>query len=186
MAASLETLAACAAAVGLQLAAFLEGRPGADPPRDIAHLRGQTMIVQVARAGGWRAAVERPIDPRASHSRSIDVELRRESRHEAAIVELVDLVADAGRDMRGLSDKVAAVRRERPSDRVAGLLAVRATHRNRELVAEIAPLVDARFPGSSADWLAALTTGDAPMPHEDGFVWARVDGSGLFARRRVG
>jgi hypothetical protein len=174
MAASLETLAACAAAVGLQLAAFLEGRPGADPPRDIAHLRGQTMIVQVARAGGWRAAVERPIDPRASHSRSIDVELRRESRHEAAIVELVDLVADAGRDMRGLSDKVAAVRRERPSDRVAGLLA------------ELAPLIDARFPTSSVAWLAALHERTAPMPHEDGFVWARVDGSGLFARRRVG
>ena len=186
MATTLETHAACAAAVDLQLAAFLEGRPGADVPRDLAHLRGQAMIVQVASAGGWCAAVERPIDPYAARSRSIDVELRRESRHEEAIVELVDLVADAGHDMRGLSDKVAAVRRERPSDRIAGLLGVRATRRNRELVAEIAPLVDARFPGSSAAWLAALRDRTVPMPHEDGFVWARVDGSGLFARRRVG
>jgi transcriptional regulator with XRE-family HTH domain len=186
MATSLETLAASAAAVDLQLAAFLERQPGADLPRDIAHLRGQAMIVQVASAGGWRAAVERPIDPHAARSRSIDVELRRQSRYEAAIIELVDLVADAGQDMRGLSDKVAAVRRERPGDRVAGLLAVRGTRRNRELVAELAPLVDARFPGSSSAWLAALTTVDVPMPQEDGLVWARVDGSGLSARRRVG
>jgi transcriptional regulator with XRE-family HTH domain len=186
MATSLETLAACATAVHLQLAAFLEGQPGADLPRDIAHLRGQAMIVRVSSAGGWRAAVERPIDPHATRSRSIDVDLRRQSRHEAAIVELVDLVADAGQDMRGLSDKVAAVRREAPGDRVFGLLAVRATRRNRQLVAEHAPLVDARFPGSSAGWLAALTTVDAPMPSEDGLVWARVDGSGLFARRRAG
>jgi transcriptional regulator with XRE-family HTH domain len=186
MATSLETLAACAAAVDLQLAAFLEARPGADLPRDIAHLRGQAMILQVAGAGGWRGAVERPIDPQAPRSRSIDVELRRPTRHETAIVELVDLVADAGQDMRGLTDKVSAVRRERPDDRVAGVLAVRATRRNRALLAELAPVIDARFPGSSAAWLAALSEPEVPMPHEDGFLWARVDGSGLFARRRAG
>lgn len=184
--ATLETLAACAAAVDVQLAAFLEARPGADLPRDIAHLRGQATIVRESAGGGWAARVETGIDLLARRSRSIDVQLERASRHEIAVVELVDLVADAGQDMRGLSDKVSAVRRDRPDARVAGLLAIRATRRNRALMAELAPLIDARFPTSSVAWLAALHERTAPMPHEDGFVWARVDGSGLFARRRVG
>jgi transcriptional regulator with XRE-family HTH domain len=181
--ATLETLAACAAAVDTELAAFLQARPGADLPRDIVHLRGQSTIVREARAGGWVAGVEVPVDPDARRSRAIDVALERPSRGEIAVVELVDLVADAGGDMRGLSDKVAAVRRTRPGARVAGLLAIRATRRNRQLLAELAPVIDARFPASSVGWLRALSDIEAPMPGGDGLVWARVDGGGLFARR---
>jgi transcriptional regulator with XRE-family HTH domain len=183
-AASLETLAACAAAVDGQLAAFMEARPGADLPRDIAHLRGQAAIVREAGPGGWRAGVEVPIDRDARRSRSIDVVLERPHQREIAVVELVDLIADVGQDLRGLSDKVAAVRRARPDARVAGLLAIRATRRNRALVAELAPMIDARFPASSIAWLRALHDPTTPMPATDGFVWARVDGSGLFVRRR--
>jgi len=182
--ATLETLAACAAAVQTQLAAFLEATPGADLPRDIAHLRGQATIVRESATGGWTAKVEAGIDPMAQRSRSIDVELERVTRHEIAVVELVDLLADAGQDMRGLADKVAAVRRDRPDYRVAGLLAVRATHRNRAVIAELAPLIDARFPASSGVWLRALHEPSAVMPVDDGLVWARVDGSGLFPRHR--
>ena len=185
-AASLETLSACAAAVDTQLAAFIEARPGADLPRDIAHLRGQATIVRDAAGGGWAAQVEAGIDPHARRSLSIDVRLERTARREIAVVELVDLVADAGQDMRGLSDKVAAVRRDRPDARVAGLLAIRATRRNRGLMAELAPLMDARSPASSVAWLAALHDRSVPMPSGDGLVWARVDGSGLFGRRRAG
>jgi hypothetical protein len=101
-----------------------------------------------------------------------------------AVVELVDLIADAGHELRGLSDKVAAVRRANPNHRVAGVLAVRATGRNRDLLAELAPLVDARFPAASASWLKAFHDRAAPMPLSDGLIWARVDGSGLFARGR--
>ncbi|HET7472849.1 MAG TPA: helix-turn-helix transcriptional regulator [Candidatus Limnocylindrales bacterium] len=181
--ASLETLAACAAAVDTELAAFLQARPGADLPRDIAHLRGQAAIIREAERGGWHAGVEVPIDPDARRSRSIDVTLERAARREIAVVELVDLIADAGQDMRGLSDKVAAVCRARPDARVAGVLAIRATRRNRALIAELAPLVDARFPASSAAWLRALHDPSAAMPNDDGVVWARVSGEGLFARR---
>lgn len=181
--ATLETLASCAAAVETELAAFLEARPGADLPRDIAHLRGQATIVREATAGTWRAGVEVPVDPGARRSRSIDVALERSTRREIAVVELVDLIVDAGADMRGLADKVAAVRRQRPEARVAGLLAIRATRRNRRLVAELAPVMDARFPASSAAWLSALRDPAVRMPDDDGMVWARVDGSGLFARR---
>ena len=53
--ASIETLAACAAAVGAQLAAFLEAVPGADLPRDMEHLRRQQLVIAIARGGGWIA-----------------------------------------------------------------------------------------------------------------------------------
>jgi hypothetical protein len=51
--------------------------------------------------------------------------------------------------MRRLSDKIAAVRRDRSDARVAGVLAVRATRRNRARIAELAPVIEARFPASS-------------------------------------
>ena len=183
VAASLETLCACAAAVGTELAAFIEARAGADLPRDIAHLRGQEAIVRFARSGGWRARAERAIDGAARRSRSIDVELQREhgSDLEIAVVELVDLLADGGEAMRGLTDKVAAVRRAEPRTNVAGLLVLRATRRNRAVVTELATLIEARFPAGSRSWIGALTTRNRAMPRQDGLVWARVDGSTLFA-----
>lgn len=55
---SLETLAACGAAVGLQLAAFFERAPGASLPRDIEHLRRQSLLVTIAAGGSWHAAPE--------------------------------------------------------------------------------------------------------------------------------
>ena len=45
---SVETLASCGAAVGLQLAAFVERAPGASLPRDIEHLRRQSLLVGIA------------------------------------------------------------------------------------------------------------------------------------------
>jgi transcriptional regulator with XRE-family HTH domain len=181
--ATLETLASCAAAVETELAAFIEARPGSDLPRDMAHLRGQATIVGFAEPGGWRARVEHPIDPASRRSRSIDVILHRPTLGEIAVVELVDLFADGGDVMRGLADKVAMIRRSARGSRVAGLLILRATRRNRQLVKELRPLVEARFRASSADWIAALRDPRRPMPKTDGLVWARVDGSSLFATR---
>ena len=182
--ASLETLAACAAAVDAELAAFIQAMPGSDLPRDIAHLRGQESIVRFAEPGGWRARVEEAIDPLARRSRSIDVQLERTGWSEIAVIELFDLLADGGGAMRGLSDKVGAVRRLNPACRVAGVLALRATARNRALVADLEAVIRARFPASSAAWIAALRDAERPMPATDGFVWVQVDGSGLFATRQ--
>jgi transcriptional regulator with XRE-family HTH domain len=117
--ACLETLAACASAVDADLAAFIQAQPGSDLPRDIAHLRGQAAIVRFVEPGGWRARVEEAIDPSARRSRSIDVLLDRPVRNEIAVVELVDLLTAGGEAMRGLSDKVAAVRRLNQTCRVA-------------------------------------------------------------------
>lgn len=181
---SIETLASCAAAVGVQLATFIEARPGASLPRDIEHLRRQELVVTVARPGDWRARPEYGIDPSAAWSRSIDVLLDRLDGAELAVVELEDLLADGGSAMRGLADKVAAVRRSSaPDAHVAGLLVLRATSRNRATVKELAALFETRFPGSSSDWLRALQDPDAPMPLEDGMLWSSVSGDRLMTVR---
>jgi transcriptional regulator with XRE-family HTH domain len=126
---SLETLSASAAAVDTQLAAFIEARPGADLPRDIEHLRRQELVVSLALSGGWCAWPEQAIDLGASRSRSIDARLARASRREHAVVEVLDLMTDAGGAMRGLADKIAAIRRSVSDEhRVAGLLVMRVDH----------------------------------------------------------
>jgi transcriptional regulator with XRE-family HTH domain len=182
---SIETLASCTAAVGVQLAAFIEARPGASLPRDIEHLRRQELVVSVARSGGWRARPEYGIDPSAAWSRSIDVLLDRLDGAELAVVELEDLLADGGSAMRGLADKVAAVRRSSPPEaHIAGLLVLRATSRNRATVKELASLFETRFPGSSSGWLRALKDPDAPMPLEDGVLWSSVSGDRLMVVAR--
>jgi transcriptional regulator with XRE-family HTH domain len=182
--ASLETLAACAAAVDTQLAVFLEAVPGADLPRDMEHLRRQQLVIAVARGGGWIARPERPIDPGARRSRSIDVELERAGRREIAVVEVVDLLADGGDTMRGLADKVAANRREvGPGWSVSGMLILRSTSRNRGLVLEFADLFAARFPASSGTWLASLRDPARPMPVSEGMAWTSRHGDRLFATR---
>lgn len=182
--ASLETLAACAAAVDGQWSAFLEAAPGSQVPRDIAHLRGQQTIIAFAARGGWRARPEHPIDPWAHRSRSIDVFLERPAAREIAVVELIDLLADGGDAMRGLADKVAAVRRTTtPDTRVSGLLVLRATRRNRALLNELRAVIEARFPAASAAWISAISEPGRSMPVEDGFAWASVDGTRLFPAR---
>lgn len=184
--ASLETLAACAAAVDAELAAFLQAVPGADLPRDVEHLRRQQLVIAGAKLGGWTARPERPIDPLARRSRSIDVELERADRREIAVVEVIDLLADGGDAMRGLADKVAAVRRDLGDPwTVSGLLVLRSTTRNRRTVRELDDLFATRFPASSAGWMRALHDRTKAMPAGDGLVWSSADGSRLFANRSV-
>lgn len=181
--ASLETLTACAAAVGTQLAMFAEARPGSELPRDIEHLRRQELVLRIARPGGWRATPEQAIDPEAWRSRSIDVLLERdrEGVREQVVIEIEDFLADVGSTYRNLADKVTAVRRAAGPDqeRVAGLLIVRRTNRNRATVAELDEMFTARFPAAPRSWLAALTSTDEPMPTADGWLWSATDASRL-------
>jgi transcriptional regulator with XRE-family HTH domain len=181
-AASLATLSACAAAVGTQLAAFIEARPGSDLPRDSEHLRRQELVIELARGGGWSAQPELAIDPRAERSRSIDVHLARFGGAERAVVEIVDLMTDGGAELRNLADKVAAVRRTAASgSRVRGLLILRATARNRATLAEFPGVFAARFTGSSSQWLRALSDSATAMPDGDGIAWSTVRGDRLVA-----
>jgi transcriptional regulator with XRE-family HTH domain len=182
--AEIETLAACGAAVGLQLAAFFEGAPGADQPHDLVHLRSQRLVVELATPGGWHSTPEAAIPDDGPRPRSIDVLLTRATRREAAVVEIWDLVLDGGAAMRGLEAKVAATReRLGPDWHVEGLLLLRRTSRNRELVRDLAPLIAARYPASSVGWIAALGEPARPMPDTAGFAWTSVRGDRLLAAR---
>ena len=178
--ASLETLASCAAAVGVQLATFVEARPGADLPRDLEHLRRQQLVVAVAAAGGWAARPEAPVDQDSRRSRSIDVHLSRRHDREQVVVEIEDLVTDGGAVFRNLADKVAAVRRTGGAEAdVRGVLVLRATARNRATLASFPDLFRARFPASSSDWLRSLIDPAAPLPAGDGLLWSSSRGDRL-------
>jgi transcriptional regulator with XRE-family HTH domain len=183
-AASIETLATAAAAVGMELAAFIQDAPGADLPRDIEHVRRQELVIRFARRGDWLSLPEQPIDQGAYRSRSIDVYLERAARREAAVVEIVDLMDDIGATYRGLADKVAAVVRQHPGWTVAGLVLVRATRRNRDLIAELGATFDARFPALSREWLRAREDPIVAMPRVDGLAWTSVRGDRLVPRGR--
>ena len=181
---TLEVLASCAAALDVRLAAFIEALPGASLPRDIEHLRRQALVIGLAAKGGWRAEPEAALADDGPRPRSIDVLLTRAARHEAAVVEVWDLLTDGGAAIRGLDAKVTATReRLGPGWRVEGLLLLRRTARNRQLVRDLAPLIAARYPASSAGWLAALANPDRPMPDAGGFAWTSVAGDRLIAAR---
>ncbi len=180
----LDTWATCAAAVGLQLAAFFEAAPGAQLPRDIEHLKRQNLVIATAAAGGWRAEPEAALSGDGPRPRSIDVLLTRASRQEAAVIEVWDLVLDGGQVMRGLEAKVLATRRRLgPGWSVHGLLVVRGTQRNRRLIGGLAALFAARYPASSHAWLAALQGAGTPIPDAAGLVWTDVRGERLLASR---
>jgi hypothetical protein len=105
------------------------------------------------------------------------------------LVECWNSFGDIGAGARSTNRKLAEAEAfatafwgEQPH-RVAGVWVVRATRRNRELVARYQDVFAARFPGSSARWVEALTRGIDP-PHEPGLVWCDVRMTRLFAWRR--
>ncbi len=182
--AGIDTWAICARALGLQLAAFLEEAAGSEQPRDLVHLRNQQLVGRYAAPGGWDPLPEALVAAQGGRPRFIDVSLTRPARREIAVTEVWDLLDDVGNAMRGLEEKVERVRTQMGPDwHVEGLLVVRATRRNRQLVRELAALFAARYPASSGAWLAALANPDKPLPDAAGLVWAGVKGERLFAAR---
>jgi transcriptional regulator with XRE-family HTH domain len=172
------------------------GRPllfeaGKDPisePADAGHLRIQELVLRLGRSAGYANSFElhvRPVDP----GRSADVGLRDDRRRRLVLVECWNTIGDVGAAARSSSRKVTeaealaiALGGERPHS-VHGCWVVRATARNRELVARYPEVFAARFPGSSEGWIRALATGSEP-PSEPGLVWCDVAATRLFAWRR--
>jgi hypothetical protein len=106
------------------------------------------------------------------------------------LIECWSLIGDIGAAARSTSRKLAEAEAtamglwgERPS-RVAGCWVVRATKRNRELVSRYPEVFRSRFPGSSSEWVRAITTPSADPPTEPGLVWSDVAASRLFAWRQ--
>jgi len=169
---TVRTWARLAMAVGVDLRAYLERASSAGQPRDIVHLRNQELLVRVAAAGGWSARPEEAIDDPAHGTRSVDVLLTRrgEFELEMALLEVFDWFDDVGAAARSWDRRLARVEaraslRLPPPPmvgdgerlpRVSGCWIVRATLRNRELIAAHAGIFRARFP-----WLVRRV---APRP----------------------
>ncbi len=181
--APLATWAVAAAAVGQELVSFLDRAPGADPPRDIEHLRRQSAIAARAAGGGWIVAPEMPVEAGAT-GRVIDALLTRAESREAAVFEVWDLLLDVGQALRSFDEKVEAVRLKLPGWTVAGVWVIRGTRRNRSLIAELAPFFEARFPAAGKAWLQALDSPTCPMPARPAILWTDATAAHLIAARR--
>jgi transcriptional regulator with XRE-family HTH domain len=192
---TLATWDRAAHAVGTTLSAYLPQASSADQPRDAVHLRNQELALRKAKPGGWRGAPEQALDRDLTRSRHGDLVL---SRHRAGasewcLIEVVDWVSDVGESVRDFDRRLAAldrfaVARMRADavPRSGGIWLLRATARNRRLVADHHEFFRGRFPGSGRAWLAALTDPAAPMPREPALLWVDVGGTRIFAARLGG
>ncbi len=194
---SLLVVGRAARACGTTLHVYLERASGAAQPRDITHLRAQSFVVDLAHGGRWRSTPEAAIDDPSTRSRSIDVLLERTRAHEAtevAVIEVIDWFADVGASLRDWDRRLARVEqravarhtsehRSRPLvPRVSGCWVIRATGRNRQLLAELHGLFTSRFPGSGRAWLQALVS-ETVMPSTPALLWISVKGERIWPCR---
>lgn len=193
--ATVPTINRAAFAVGGGLDAWIKQASAADQPRDAVHLRHQELIIRIASAGGWKALPEELIDRDARTSRAADVLLTRHNPahgvREYALWDVWDWMADVGANVRDFSRRHEAVDRYavtrmlpgEPLPRTSACWLVRATQRNRRLIAEHRHFFRARFPGSGRAWLAALQDPNAALPTEPALIWVSVNGERLFEAR---
>ena len=180
-----------ARATGSDLRAYLEQATATDQPRDAVHLRAQELIVRTAARGGWRAQPERAIDLDPGRSRFGDVLLTRAT--DLALVEVIDWLDDVGDAFRSWDRRLATVESraialappgtDATTLRASGVWVLRATRTNRRLVADHRALFEARFPGSGAAWLRALSDPTHPMPPTPALLWITVAGDRLVPAR---
>ncbi len=167
---------------------FEPTRDAVDDVADAAHLMIQNLILRLGRQNGYAGTFELPSKP-ADPNRSTDVGLRDDRRRILILAECWNTFGDIGASARSTNRKLAEADAfaayawgEEPY-RVASVWVVRTTRRNRELVARYGDVFAARFPGSSARWVASLAAGADP-PVQPGLVWCDVRGTRLFAWRR--
>jgi transcriptional regulator with XRE-family HTH domain len=176
--------------IGLALNRPLEvrfARDAFEAPADAGHLAMQELLLRLGRAAGYSGTFElatRPAEP----WRSIDVVLTSPARRLLILNECWNTIGDIGAAARSTARKTAeleslAVGRFGPEARVGVVWVVRATARNRALVARYPEVFGSRFPASSRGWVAALTDGNDP-PAEPGLVWCDVAATRLFEWRR--
>ncbi len=159
-----------------------------DEPVDAGHLAIQELVLRLTRAAGYRTTFELPTRP-SDPTRSADVGLRSDRARRLVLVECWNVIGDIGGAARSTNRKLAEAEQlavgiggERPY-RTAGCWVVRATKRNRELVARYPEVFATRFPGSSMGWLRAVADGAEP-PDEPGLLWCDMTAKRLFAWRR--
>ncbi|NJD27248.1 MAG: helix-turn-helix domain-containing protein [Chloroflexi bacterium] len=166
-------------------------RDALDEPDDVGHLAMQELVLRLGRARGLTGSFElrtRPAEP----WRSTDVGLRDNRRRLLVLFECWNTFGDVGAAARSTNRKIAeaedfgvVVGGETPY-RVASCWVVRATKRNRALVARYPEVFAARFPGSSVGWVRYINgLADEPPPQQ-GLVWCDVATTRVFPWRRRG
>jgi transcriptional regulator with XRE-family HTH domain len=163
------------------------GRDPAALPADAGHLAIQEVVIASGRRNGYEARFELGTRP-ANPWRSIDVLLSSRARRTVIVAECWNVIGDLGAATRSSTRK-----RQEAADLVlAGwgppvsahlVWVVRATPRNRVLVATYPEIFSTRFRGSSRGWADALNGGGDP-PAEDGLVWVDPGARRIFAWRR--
>ncbi|KRT63663.1 MAG: hypothetical protein XU10_C0008G0026 [Chloroflexi bacterium CSP1-4] len=186
--ASLDTWQRVATALGRPLGVTMARDP-AEEPADAGHLKIQELILRLGRATGRGRSFELPTRP-ADPSRSSDAALRDDPQRTLILIECWNTIGNIGEGARSSSRKVAEAEGlaavaggDEGPYRVAACWVVRATRRNRELMARYPEVFAARFPGSSLGWVRALAEGTAP-PQQPGLVWCDVAATRLFPWRR--
>ena len=193
---TLDTWQRIALAAGRPLIVGLQ-RDRIEKTADAGHLAIQELTLRLGRRAGYKGSFElatRPAEP----WRSTDVGLCDDRRRVLALLECWNTFGDLGSSTRSSERKRAeasmlavAMGGERPY-RVATCWVVRATRRNRALVARYPEVFRTRFPGSSLQWVRALMPADAPAgtapppepPPEPGLVWCDVAVTRLFPWRQ--
>jgi transcriptional regulator with XRE-family HTH domain len=180
------TWLALAAELGLTPRFELQ-RDWREDPVDAGHLAVQELLLRLARVTGHDRRFElrtRSSDP----SRSIDVNWRSDRARRLIVIEAWNTIGDIGAGVRSFqrkladAEELATILGDGQPYEVRGVWVVRATRRNRDLVARYPEVFRAAFPGSSAAWTAALTTG-TPPPDRPGLVWCDVRATRVFAWR---
>jgi transcriptional regulator with XRE-family HTH domain len=192
--ATLWIVSRAAHAVGAKLNAYIEGASAADLPKDAVHLRNEELVLKTSTPGGWEGLPEEELDRDLTRSRHGDVVLKRQrfgAPREYALCEVTDWLPDVGEATRDFSRRLAALDRyavarmkgDEPVPSTSGFWLLRATRRNRQLVADHRSFFRARFPGSGHEWLASLRDPDAPVPTKPALLWVAVSGDRMFASR---
>ena len=159
-----------------------------DEPADAGHLVIQDLLLRLGRAHGYARTFELPTKP-ADPTHSVDVGWRADHRRFLVLLEAVNIVKDIGAAARSSARKVAQAEDLASAlwgtgpHLVTGCWVVRATKRNRALVARYPDVFASRFPASSVAWARAVTEGSAP-PKEPGLVWCDVAATRIFPWRQ--
>jgi transcriptional regulator with XRE-family HTH domain len=183
----LDALQRIAIALGRPFIVSFGGRDPAELTADAGHLAIQELVLRVGRVAGFTGSFELPTRA-AEPWRSVDVGLASEARRRLILTECWNTIGDVGAAARSSARKLSdldalATARWGDAFDVGLVWVVRASARNRALVARYPEIFASRFPGSSRGWVAALTSGSVP-PAEPGLVWCDIGATRLYEWRR--
>jgi transcriptional regulator with XRE-family HTH domain len=167
------------------------GRDPAQALEDAGHLEMQEFMLKLGRATAFGRRFEVSTRP-ANPAYSVDVGLRDDIRRLLVLEECWNTFGNIGASIRSTRRKMAeaeqlavAVGAAEGPYRVAAVWVVRDVPRNRAVLQRYPEIFESTFPGSSADWVKALTVAGAPVPHEMGLVWCDPKSGRLTPWRRA-